>query len=167
MQDAAPRPLAPQAAEPPSADLREQSRQLDCLYNETDRLYGEFARSCGLSECAYWLMYDIEVAGGRVPLRRVAEDWSFSRQTLSSAAKVLESKGLITLAFEEGSRKNKVAEFTSDGTRFSRERIVPASEAKTSAFASLLPDERRTMVRLAAKYADAIGHELSALRGEA
>ena len=31
--------------------LREQSRRMDCLYNETDRLYNGFARSCGLSEC--------------------------------------------------------------------------------------------------------------------
>ena len=40
--------------------LREQSRQMDCLYNETDRLYNGFARSCGLSECAYWVMYEID-----------------------------------------------------------------------------------------------------------
>ena len=158
---------AAQRPEASSASLREQSRQLDCLYNETDRLYGEFARSCGLSECAYWLMYDIEVAGGRVPLRRVAEDWSFSRQTLSSAAKVLESKGLITLAFEEGSRKNKVASFTPAGTEFSRQRIVPAIEAETRAFAALSADERRELVRLAARYAGAIGDELRTLRGEA
>lgn len=39
--------------------LREQSRRMDCLYNETDRLYNGFARSCGLSECAYWVMYEI------------------------------------------------------------------------------------------------------------
>lgn len=92
--------------------LREQSRQMDCLYNETDRLYNGFARSCGLSECAYWVMYEIEVSSGSASLRGMAEAFSLSKQTLSSAVKSLEAKGLIELAFEEGSRKNKVASFT-------------------------------------------------------
>ena len=75
--------------------LREQSRQMDCLYNETDRLYNGFARSCGLSECAYWVMYEIEVSSGSASLRGMAEAFSLSKQTLSSAVKSLEAKGLI------------------------------------------------------------------------
>ena len=98
--------------------LREQSRQMDCLYNETDRLYNGFARSCGLSECAYWVMYEIEVSSGSASLRGMAEAFSLSKQTLSSAVKSLEAKGLIELSCEEGSRKNKVASFTEAGRAF-------------------------------------------------
>lgn len=79
--------------------LREQSRRMDCLYNETDRLYNGFARSCGLSECAYWVMYEIEVSSGSASLRGMAEAFSLSKQTLSSAVKSLEAKGLIELSF--------------------------------------------------------------------
>ena len=37
---------------------------LDLLYNEVDKLYHAYARGCGLSDCAYWMLYDIERAGG-------------------------------------------------------------------------------------------------------
>lgn len=147
--------------------LREQSRQMDCLYNETDRLYNGFARSCGLSECAYWVMYEIEVSSGSASLRGMAEAFSLSKQTLSSAVKSLEAKGLIELSFEEGSqgsRKNKVASFTEAGRAFSRERIVPAIEAESRAFGSLEPEERERLVALVSKYARAIRRELDALK---
>lgn len=144
--------------------LREQSRQMDCLYNETDRLYSGFARSCGLSECAYWVMYEIEVSSGSASLRGMAEAFSLSKQTLSSAVKSLEAKGLIELSFEEGSRKNKVASFTEAGRAFSRERIVPAIEAESRAFGSLEPEERERLVALVSRYARAIRRELDALK---
>ena len=144
--------------------LREQSRQMDCLYNETDRRYNGFARSCGLSECAYWVMYEIEVSSGSASLRGMAEAFSLSKQTLSSAVKSLEAKGLIELSFEEGSRKNKVASFTEAGRAFSRERIVPAIEAESRAFGSLEPEERERLVALVSKYARAIRRELDALK---
>ena len=144
--------------------LREQSRQMDCLYNETDRLYNGFARSYGLSECAYWVMYEIEVSSGSASLRGMAEAFSLSKQTLSSAVKSLEAKGLIELSFEEGSRKNKVASFTEAGRAFSRERIVPAIEAESRAFGSLEPEERERLVALVSKYARAIRRELDALK---
>lgn len=144
--------------------LREQSRQMDCLYNETDRLYSGFARSCGLSECAYWVMYEIEVSSGSASLRGMAEAFSLSKQTLSSAVKSLEAKGLIELSFEEGSRKNKVALFTEAGRAFSRERIVPAIEAESRAFGSLEPEERERLVALVSRYARAIRRELDALK---
>ena len=136
--------------------LREQSRRMDCLYNETDRLYNGFARSCGLSECAYWVMYEIEVSSGSASLRGMAEAFSLSKQTLSSAVKSLEAKGLIELSFEEGSRKNKVASCT--------ERIVPAIEAESRAFGSLEPEERKRLVALVSMYARAIRRELDALK---
>lgn len=144
--------------------LREQSRQMDCLYNETDRLYNGFTRSCGLSECAYWVMYEIEVSSGSASLRGMAEAFSLSKQTLSSAVKSLEAKGLIELSFEEGSRKNKVASFTEAGRAFSRERIVPTIEAESRAFGSLEPEERERLVALVSKYARAIRRELDALK---
>ena len=38
-------------------------RDLDVLYQETDRLYYLLARGCGLSESAYWTLYDVDIAG--------------------------------------------------------------------------------------------------------
>lgn len=52
-------PSFPDAGSAPS-----DPRELDCLYLEADRIYYGFARRCGLSNCAYWMMYDIERADG-------------------------------------------------------------------------------------------------------
>lgn len=68
---------------------------LDLLYNEVDKLYHAYARGCGLSDCAYWMLYDIERAGGELPLARLTESWSYSKQTINSALKVLQERGLM------------------------------------------------------------------------
>ena len=83
--------------------------QLDYLYNAADRLYGQFARSCGLSSCAYWMLYELVRAGGTASLRSIAIAWSYSKQTINSALKSLESREFIELSFEPGSRKSKQA----------------------------------------------------------
>lgn len=147
-----------------SAQLREQSRRLDSLYKETDRLYTRFAQSCGLSNCAYWIMYDIEVGAGSASVRSVTENYSYSKQTMSSALRSLEAKGLVELSFEPGSRKNKVVSFTPAGAAFSAERVVPAIEAETRAFGSLAPEERDALVCLVERYARAVHDQLDLLK---
>lgn len=146
-----------------NSELREKSRELDCVYSETDRLYGEFARSCGLSYSAYWIMYDIEVAGGSATVRYIREAQSGRPQTVNSSLKSLESKGLISLEFEEGSRKNKVASFTDAGRTFSQERIVPAINAEAAAFGTLCERDQEEIVRLTRAYAMAVREQLEVL----
>ncbi len=134
-------------------------RELDCLYKEADRIYYGFARRCGLSTCAYWMMYDIERAGGAMALRSLTDSWAFSKQTINSAIKSLEAKGLIELAFERGSRKNKVASFTDEGRAFAARYIVPAQQAERRAFCALPPEDRIALLALAREYTQALAEE--------
>ena len=144
------------------------ARALDVLYQKTDKIYYEFARGCGLSETAYWILYSVEVSGGSVAQRVISEEFSYSKQTVNSALKALEAKGLIRLDFAEGSRKAKVVSLTPAGRAFSAERIVPAIEAEDRAFSSLAPGERSEFLRLARAYTEAMDRELARLsaRGE-
>ena len=144
------------------------ARELDALYQKTDKIYYEFARGCGLSETAYWILYAVEVSGGSVAQRVISEEFSYSKQTVNSALKALEAKGLIRLDFAEGSRKAKVVSLTPAGRAFSAERIVPAIEAEDRAFSSLAPEERSEFLRLASAYTEAMDRELARLsaRGE-
>lgn len=142
------------------------ARDIDVIYQETDRLYYELARGCGLSDSAYWILYDVLVAGGRTPQRGIGETHSFSRQTVNSSVKALEARGLVRLAFEEGSRKHKDVVLTEAGQAFCQEMMVPAMEAEQRAFASLPEDDRRAFVRLVRAYADAVDAELARLRAQ-
>ena len=67
------------------------ARELDALYQKTDKIYYEFARGCGLSETAYWILYAVEVSGGSVAQRVISEEFSYSKQTVNSALKALEA----------------------------------------------------------------------------
>lgn len=150
------RPLPTGAGEPSVTDL-------DMLYKETEELYARIARGCGLSDCAYWIMYAVEVAGGgRVTQRDVAESLCYPKQTINSAVRSLEVRGLVRLEFAPGSRKSKDLTLTEAGREFVLERVVPAMEVERRAFASLEPDERRELVRLAMKYARAVDEEMRA-----
>ena len=133
---------------------------IDQLYRETDRLYYTIARGCGISECAYWVMYAIEEAGGSSTMREVGERWAYSKQTVNSAVKTLEKKGLVELAFVEGSRKAKRLLFTEAGRELARRSIVPAMAAERRAFASLDAAERAELLRLIEKYTRAIDAEI-------
>lgn len=146
---------APACADPPTDPL-----ELDYLYKEADRIYYLFARRCGLSTCAYWMMYDIERAGGSIALIELSDSWSYSKQTINSAIKSLEARGLISLAFAEGSRRNKVASLTDEGKRFTERYIVPAQQAERRAFNSLDPAERTALIASARSYTQALRREL-------
>lgn len=135
-------------------------RQLDYLYNEIGQLYHVFAHGCGISDCAYWMLYDLQIAGGSLPVSTLTASWSYSKQTINSALKSLEARGLIELDFVEGSRKSKVASFTKAGRVFSRERIIPAIEAEERAFSTLASREREQLVVLVKRYVDALDAEI-------
>ena len=95
---------------------------------------------------------------------RIAEEFSYSRQTVNSALKTLEARGLVELASSEGDRRAKVVSLTPEGRAFADEHIVPAIEAEDRAFGTLLPEERAEFLRLADAYARAIDDELTRLR---
>lgn len=142
------------------------ARQLDVLYQKTDKIYYELARGCGLSETAYWILYALEVSGGSATQARIAEEFSYSRQTVNSALKTLEARGLAELCFAEGGRRAKAVRLTAAGRAFSDERIVPAIDAEERAFATLAPAERAEFLRLAAAYTAAIDRELRSLSAQ-
>ena len=140
------------------------AREMDVLYRESDKLYYELARNCGLSETAYWILYAIEVSGGSITQRQIASNFSYSKQTVNSALKTLEARGLVELDYVEGSRRSKLVSLTSDGRAFSDERIRPAIAAEDRAFTSLAPEERLELLRLVSAYTEAIDRELAKLR---
>ena len=98
-------------------DQLTSARDIDVLYRESDKLYYELARDCGLSETAYWIMYALEVSGGSVTQRQIAGDFSYSKQTVNSALKTLEARGLVELAPAEGDRRSKLVSLTEEGER--------------------------------------------------
>lgn len=104
----------------------------DRMLNGLDRIYSEFARACGLSDCAYWMLVDTSAAGGSVAVSRLTSEWFYSKQTINSAIKTLRARGLATLEFAEGSRKNKVVRLTEEGVRFAKALRVASAKSRAT-----------------------------------
>ncbi len=131
----------------------------DRMLNRLDRIYSEFARTCGLSDCAYWMLVDTSTAGGSIAVSRLTSEWFYSKQTINSAIKTLTARGFATLEFAEGSRKNKVVSLTEEGRRFAERYALPALKAEQRAFGALEPCEQREIMRLIGKFSQVLGGE--------
>lgn len=136
----------------------------DRMLNGLDRIYSEFARACGLSDCAYWMLVDTSAAGGSVAVSRLTSEWFYSKQTISSAIETLTARGLATLEFAEGSRKNKVVCLTEEGRRFAERYALPAQKAEQQAFKALEPWEQREIMRLVGKFSQVLNEECEAFK---
>lgn len=141
--------------------------ELDYLYNAADKLYMQFARRCGISTCAYWMLYDLVRAEDTSSLTDLNDSWSYSKQTINSALKSLEARGLIERAFVEGSRRNKRATLTEAGRDFAARNILPAMQAEERAFRMLSERERAQLLTLTRKYARALEAEFASMHGKA
>lgn len=136
----------------------------DRMLNGLDRIYSEFARACGLSDCAYWMLVDTSTAGGSIAVSRLTSEWFYSKQTINSAIKTLTARGFATLEFAEGSRKNKVVSLTEEGRRFAKRYAMPAQGAEQRAFDALEPCEQREIMRLIGKFSQVLGEECEAFK---
>ena len=136
----------------------------DRLLNGLDHIYSEFSRARGLSDCAYWMLVDTSAAGGSVAVSRLTSEWFYSKQTINSAIKTLRARGLATLEFAEGSRKNKVVRLTEEGVRFAKRYALPAQKAEQQAFEALEPWEQCEIMRLVGKFSHVLNEECEAFK---
>ena len=91
-------------------------------------------------------------------------EWFYSKQTINSAIKTLTARGLATLEFAEGSRKNKVVCLTDEGRRFAEQYALPAVKAEQRAFDALEPWEQREIMRLVGKFSHVLNEECEAFK---
>lgn len=136
----------------------------DRMLNGLDHIYSEFSRTCGLSDCAYWMLVDISTAAEDVAVSRLTSEWFYSKQTINSAIKTLTARGLATLEFAEGSRKNKVVRLTEEGVRFAKRYALPAQKAEQQAFEALEPWEQCEIMRLVGKFSHVLNEECEAFK---
>ncbi len=122
------------------------------LWMELDDLYSDYAKSSGLPECAFWIFYTLYESKDIYTQKDLSEKWSFSRQTVNSALKKLESEGLVRLVPLPGQKKNKQLVLTEEGDVFAQKVIIPIIEAEKNAFGGLGNEEQKMLLCLTQKY---------------
>lgn len=103
------------------------------LYKETDEIYHLYAKGMGISDTVFWILYSIYNSSRHYTQREFCDEWHYPPQTLNSALKNLEKRGLIELKTAPGNQKNKIIMLTEEGKVFSERIIAPlvAAEQKT------------------------------------
>ena len=104
--------------------MREQIvRQLELL-NQNDKildeLYHSYAASVHLSDTAFWILYIAWTQGDGCTQKEICDSWSYSRQTINTALKNLERRGILCLKTAEGNRKTKRIYFSPEGKSLCR-----------------------------------------------
>lgn len=133
------------------------------IYKEMDIVYHNYAKSCGLSDMAYWILYSIAESDEYFTQRDFCNDWFFPPQTVNSALKDLEKKDIIFLEPVLGNKKNKLIKPTENGKKFIESIIIPLIKAECESFETLSKEECELMLSTTKKYISILKDKVSVL----
>lgn len=133
------------------------------ICKETDIVYHNYAKSCGLSDMAYWILYSIAESDEYFTQRDFCNDWFFAPQTVNSALKDLEKKNIIFLEAVPGNKKNKLIKPTEDGKKFIENAIIPIIKAECESLEALPETECELMLSATKMYFSVLKSKVNAL----
>lgn len=138
---------------------RETVNEYNHLLKAFDMLYHSIATRLGISDCAFWILYTIQVTEGVCKQSDICENASMSRQTVNSALKKLEKEGYLTLSKIDG-KMGKAIQLTEFGNRFVEQHILPVMEAEERACASFSEEEKEAFMGLFHTLIDRLSEEV-------
>ena len=129
------------------------------IYNETNQLYHRLARACGLSDCAFWLLYTLREEEGPLTQTQLSEILCLPRQTVNSALKRLVKEGCLRLEAADGNLKNKQVMLTDRGEELLRSSVDLVFRLEENASAGVTEKERTALLSLGKKLMNAFRAE--------
>lgn len=133
------------------------------IYKEMDIVYHGYAKSCGLSDMAYWILYSMAESDEYFTQRDFCREWFFAPQTVNSALKDLEKKDIIFLEAVPENKKNKLIKPTENGKKFINNVILPLIKTECESFETLSKEECELMLSITKKYISVLKAKVSAL----
>ena len=131
------------------------------FHKKMNVLYHDYAKSVGLSDAAFWLLYSLYEYGQPCTQKDLCAAWFYAPQTINSALKSLEEQGFITLELAPKSRKNKQIVFTETGKTIIKEKIVPLVCAEERSFDRLNEQERSQLLAITQKHIEVLEEEIA------
>lgn len=140
-----------------------QLKTFNKIYKEMDIVYHIYAKHCGLSDMAYWILYSMAESDTYFTQRDFCNDWFFTPQTVNSALKDLEKKDIIFLEAVPGNKKNKLIKPTANGKKFIEATIVPLIKTECESLEGLSVEECELMLSTTKKYTSVLKDNVSKL----
>ena len=123
--------------------MEQDAKRMLLEYNrETKRLddlYRCAAKQCGISECAFWILYTLRAEERQFTQAEICEFLIEPKQTIHSALKKLEAEGYLARTSGADLRSKRVA-LTEKGEQFARAWIDRVLEAEAAALCAM-PDK--------------------------
>ena len=130
-------------------------------HKRMDGLYHAYAKSVGLTDTAFWLLYTLYESDRPCTQKDLGEVCFYAPQTINSAMKALEDKGLIRLELAPESRKNKHVLLTNTGEKLLKQKIAPLVQAEERSFDRLTEQERKALLGLTEKHIGLLQEEIN------
>lgn len=128
-----------------------------------DIVYHSYAKNIGLSDMSFWILYIMADTDKLFTQRDFCKEWLSAPQTVNSALKALEKKGIIFLEQVSGNKKNKWIKLTESGREFAETKIIPLIRAEADSFEELSASECELMLGITRKYIQALKEKVKAL----
>ena len=137
------------------------------LFKENDEIYRNAAKSIGLPDCAFWILYilredSLTREGNTLTQSEICSTMYLPKQTVNSAMKKLENDGYIQLQ-STNDRRSKHVSLTPKGLALAEKTVDRIIAKETDALAGLARDEKEAFLRLYQKYNDLLNISMRTL----
>ncbi len=141
---------------------KEYLSKLNNIIKENDEIYRNVAKSLGLPDCAFWILYILREEGNITTQSEICSAIYLSKQTVNSAMKKLESDGYLQL-LNTNDRRSKQVSLTPKGLALTEKTVDRVIARETDALSGMTLDEKETFLRLYRKYTDILNVSMKTL----
>ena len=143
------------------------SKEVLAIFNATingsEEIYRAVAKSFGLSDCAFWILYCIRQSEEKVTQKDICSFIYQPKQTVHSALKQMVEDGLIEVGDYNGKR-HKYVTLTEKGEAFSKKTVDLVLAEEIAIFEDMDVSEREIAMKLLAKYSDSLSRRMGKFR---
>lgn len=139
--------------------------QYNEIIKENDDIYRHLAKSFGMPECTFWILYSLRANPDPLTQSELCRLLYEPKQTIHSALKKLENEGYLVLT-QGGDRRSKVITLTAKGEALASGTIDAVISAEEQALFSLNESEQNLFLHLFHKYTDALKKQIKELKKE-
>lgn len=130
---------------------------------ENDNCYRSYARSVGLSDTAFWILYSVAERETPYTQTELCTSWFFPTQTINSALKELCRRGILQLTPLPVNRKAKSIRLTADGEALVDLAIVPLLDAESRALTRMGKAEYERYLEMTRRHVALFHEEIDTL----
>lgn len=123
------------------------------IFKDTDKIYHNFAKSCGLSDCAFWILYLLRETDTQYTQADICNMLYMPRQTVNSALKNLQKDGYICLTQAQNNKKSKILVLTENGEELAKNSADIVLKAELKTLQQFSESELEVFLSLSEKYA--------------